>query len=88
MTMLVDASTQRAGRCRSCERAIVWMLLGNGQWHPFDPPVVIVDTTLEQPSLFAGVGVAAAAARDRLDARRTPSHFSTCPQRGRWQGRR
>jgi len=68
--MLVDADARRPGRCRSCGRAVEWVLLANGAWHPFDPPLVLL---ARQPSLFDGQELAT------VDTAKSPSHFATCP---------
>lgn len=71
MIVGIRAHTEQAGRCRSCGRPVVWAILLNGSRHPFDPPLVIVD---EQSNLFE-----AGATVHHVDARKSPSHFATCP---------
>lgn len=50
-----------AGRCRSCDRWVVWCITTGGKKMPVDEP--------------AAPGMA------------TVSHFSTCPDAGRWRNR-
>jgi hypothetical protein len=60
--------SKRAGRCRSCGRAIVWVRLAESETeHPFNPPLTVIG---EQPSLFDGTSRADFVA---------VSHFATCP---------
>jgi hypothetical protein len=72
--MLVEAAGQKAGRCRSCGRPIVWAQLARGPWHPFDPPLMIL---AEQDTLFD------TPARQIVDTTKSPSHYTTCTAAGR-----
>jgi len=69
--MTIRAHTEQPGRCRSCRRPIVWAILADGNRHPFDGPLSIVD---EQSNLFDAGGAVV-----YIDTRKSPSHFATCP---------
>ena len=56
-------------KCRSCGNEIVWIELANGKKMPCDPLVLTVITKGPHPVVAQG----------------RESHFSTCPDAGKWR---
>lgn len=72
-TTFILADTRGPGRCRSCDKPIVWAEIAkSGKRMPFDTPLVALTTKHDEAHrLLEEVDLAG-------------SHFGTCPQAKTW----